>query len=79
MSIRVQLGDGTPEDRHENRPKIRVRLPAPEAPEPPPPKVMAFWNYDEDARRARAPWRYAESPAEQSMREQLERDGAWTG
>jgi hypothetical protein len=59
--------------------KIRVTLSAPEAVEPVPPKVMAFWNYDEDAHRADRPWRYQESPNEQAVREQAESDGAWTG
>jgi hypothetical protein len=84
MSIRVTLAD-TPQGE-ENRRKIRVTLNAqpplllaPQAPEPLPPKVKAFWDYDEDARRVRAPWRYAESPNEQAMREQLEANGCWTG
>jgi hypothetical protein len=55
------------------------RLPAPQAakPFPIPAKVLAFWNYDEDAHRVGRPWQ--ESPAEQSVREQAERDGVWTG
>jgi hypothetical protein len=76
--IRVRLNGGC---GNGNAPVAPLQLPpaAPEAPEPLPPKVMAFWNFDEDAHRARTPWRYAESPAEQSMREQMERGGAWTG
>ena len=54
-------------------------LPAPQAAEPPPAKVMAFWHHDEDAHQIDRPWRYAESPNEQAVREQAERDGAWTG
>jgi hypothetical protein len=70
MSIRVTLEDGLPQGK-----KIRVQLP-PQAAEPPPPKVLAFW-YAED--RPPPPWRYAESPEEQAIREQAERDGSWTG
>jgi hypothetical protein len=70
MSIRVTLdGQSAP---------LQLLPPAPKA-EPVPAKVMAFWNYDEDAHRARAPWRYQENPNEQAIREQAERDGAWTG
>jgi hypothetical protein len=81
MSIKVRLASDAPLDRQENRPKMRVTLngqppvaplqlppPAPEAPELLPPKVKAFWDYDEDAHRARTPWRYAESPNEQAIR-----------
>ena len=90
--IRVTLADGTPlgkdldQGKEENRPKIKVTLPdapplllAPKAAEPPPPKVLAFWNYDEDAHRADRPWRYQESPNEELIREQAERDGCWAG
>ena len=92
MSIKVRLASDTPGDRQENRPKIRVTLndqppvaplqlspSASQAPEPLPPRVKAFWDYDEDARRTRAPWRYLESPDEQLAREQAERNGSWTG
>jgi hypothetical protein len=91
MSIRVQLVSDAPPGQV-NRPKIRVTLDgqpltpfqlppllAPKAPEPLPPKVKAFWDYDEDAHRASRPWRYMENPNEQAVREQAERDGAWTG
>jgi hypothetical protein len=54
-------------------------LPAPPPPEPLPPRVAAFWNFDEDAHRARTPWRYAESPDEQAIREDAENRGCWTG
>lgn len=75
MSIRVTLEDGTPLD---NRSKIKVTLPppAPLAPEPIPERIARFWYSEE---RARPPWRYTESPEEQSAREQAERDGCWTG
>jgi hypothetical protein len=54
-------------------------LRAPEAPEPRPPEVMAFWHFDEDARRISAPWRYVESPNEEALREQAENNGCRTG
>lgn len=66
QSIKLRLASDASLERQENRPKIRVRLngqgnghtppqlppTAAEAPEPLPPKVVAFWNFDEDAR----PW-----------------------
>jgi hypothetical protein len=84
MSIRVTI---PPEA---NRPKIRVTLdgqpitplqllapkaPAPQA-EPPPAREMAFWHAED---RIPPPWRYTENDDERSIREQAERDGAWTG
>jgi hypothetical protein len=71
--IRVTLNDNRRSRLYSSRPA------ALKAPEPLPPKVKAFWDYDENVRRTRAPWRYAESPAEQSAREEMERGGAWTG
>jgi hypothetical protein len=59
------------------RPRIRITLVP--VPDPVPPKVMAFWNYDEDEHRLARPWRYQESPNEELIREQLERNGCWTG
>jgi hypothetical protein len=76
--IRVTL-DGQPVTPPLALPAPQGRLPAPEAVEPVPPKVLAFWNYDEDAHRADRPWRYQESPNEQTIREQAERDGCWAG
>jgi hypothetical protein len=94
MSIRVTLADGTPLGKslpqgEENRSKIRVTLPPPapepvpdvesSIPSPPPARVMAFWHHDEDAHLTSRPWRHMESPNEQAIREQAERDGSWAG
>jgi hypothetical protein len=94
MSIKVRLGPPEVGLRQENRPKIRVRLPGTNGaqnghslprlpalvePEPIPERIKRFWDFDEDAHRARKPWRYVESPDEQSMREQAENNGAWAG
>jgi hypothetical protein len=75
--IRVTLADGAP-DVPQGK-KIKVTLSVPEASEPPPARVMAFWHHDEDAHRASRPWRYQESPNEELIREQAERDGCWAG
>jgi hypothetical protein len=75
--IRVTLDPASPPlllspEASEPRPKAA-------APFPVPAKVLAFWNYDENAHQIDRPWCYAESPNEQSVREQAERDGVWTG
>ena len=86
MSIRVRLASDAPGEPRENRPKILVtlngqpsvaslQLPAPQAVEPPPPKVLAFWHADE---RTPPPWRL-ESEADRQSREEAEKHGCWTG
>jgi hypothetical protein len=50
-------------------------LPTPTA-EPIPAKVLAFWHAED---RSPPPWRYSESPNEQLIREQAERDSSWAG
>jgi hypothetical protein len=89
--IRVGFDDPPRAAAAPARPKIRAALepiagndngngrPAPPPPEPIPARVMRFWNYDEDAHRAMTPWRYAESPNEQAVREAAESDGSWAG
>jgi hypothetical protein len=80
--IRVTLDDGQPPllpSPQAELPMPQGRLSAPQAAKPVPPRVLAFWNFDEDKHRAQTPWRYVESPNEQAVREQAERNGAWTG
>ena len=87
MSIKVRLASDAPEERSKIRvtldgqPLTPLQLPplAPKAPEPLPARVAAFWFFDEDAHRASRPWRDAESPNEQAVREQLEGNGSWAG
>lgn len=74
MSIRARLGDNPPEGDAPARPKIRSTLMPP--PEPIPERILRFWHAEE---RIPPPWRYIESPAEQSARELLEDNGCWAG